>query len=108
MHLVSGKSFDCKGMQDEVAPNGSIWRWLIARLVALCDGMRWSPGGAGGQHMLVLETLSIGSKKQLVLVRCEGETYLIATGPETVQAIHRVEPRVSNRSVVSPGLGERS
>lgn len=57
-------------------------------------------GGAwlGGPHvkarrLRVVETLPLGAKKQLLLVTCDGEKYLVGTGAESVQTITRVERR---------------
>jgi flagellar biogenesis protein FliO len=40
--------------------------------------------------MEVVETLALGAKKQLILVSCDGERFLVGTGPESVQTIVRV------------------
>lgn len=112
MHLVASTSSKRNGIQDENIADSVYGRdivgWLIEWLAVLCGGLR--VGGVRGvvPRMLVLETLVIGPKKQLVLVSCEGEKYLIATGPETVQAIQRVESRPVQRSLDTPEFGERS
>lgn len=42
------------------------------------------------RQMQLLETLSVGGKKQLVLVRCGNEQFLVGMGAETVSTIVRV------------------
>jgi hypothetical protein len=57
----------------------------------------------------VLETLAVGPKKQLLLVCCDGERYLVGTGPDTVQTIIRMESwdRSAGRAITTTELGER-
>ena len=45
--------------------------------------------------MRVVETLALGGRKQLVLVSCAGERFLVGTGPEQVQTIVRVRPEAA-------------
>ena len=47
--------------------------------------------GDAQRQMKVVETLSLGGKKQLVLVQCGGERYLVGTGAESVETMVRVE-----------------
>ena len=42
------------------------------------------------RQMKVIETLALGPKKQLVLVRCGDECFLVGTGAESVTTIQRV------------------
>lgn len=44
------------------------------------------------RQMKVLETLSLGPQKQLLLVRCGEECFLVGTGTESVMVIQRVAP----------------
>ena len=112
MHLVTGTND--KGRSMLAQSEGMKWHErgvcgeLVAWLLLLCSGFRIGGTRVGPPRMQVLEMMSIGPKKQLVLVSCDGETYLIGTGPESVQAIHRIDSRASARSVVAPELGERS
>ena len=54
----------------------------------------WRVLGRGGvarsKEMRVVETLTIGPKKQLVLVTCGGERFLVGTGADSVGTIVRV------------------
>lgn len=38
-------------------------------------------------QMELVETLSLGTKRQLMLVLCDGERYLVGGGPESVDSI---------------------
>ena len=42
------------------------------------------------RHMQIVETLALGPKKQLMLVSCDGERFLVGTGADSVQTIVRV------------------
>lgn len=53
------------------------------------------------KQLRVVETLQIGPKKQLVLVSCGGERFLVGTGPESVGTITRV--RREGESAVGAG-----
>jgi flagellar biogenesis protein FliO len=76
-------------------------------LVNLAGGAWVGAARVQPRRMKVLETLSMGPKRQLVLVCCDGEKYLVGTGPESVQTIVRIEPRASGLSVVPAEWGER-
>ena len=51
--------------------------------------------------MRVIETLQIGGRKQLVLVSCAGERFLVGTGHESVQTIVHVRAAEGAPSVSS-------
>ena len=61
---------------------------LRAALGALVD--RTGARTPGGRRLQVLETLALGAKKQLVLVSCDGERFLVGAGAEQVQSIVRL------------------
>jgi flagellar biogenesis protein FliO len=58
--------------------------WVLTRLRVL-RGVR----SAERKQMRLLETLSLGGKRQLMLVECGDERYLVGGGPEGVQTIVR-------------------
>ena len=65
--------------------------WLVQSVLR----GRWATKNLGApqqKRLKVLETLTIGTKKQLVLVSCGTECFLVGTGPESVQTIVRVSP----------------
>ena len=65
---------------------------LAGWLLALVKGLKArQESRESGKQMKVLETLALGPKKQLLLVRCGEETFLIGTGAENVMAIERVD-----------------
>ena len=47
--------------------------------------------GTRQKQLRLLETLSLGGKKQLMLVECAGETFLIGGGVESVQTMVRLQ-----------------
>ena len=59
--------------------------WILARLEDI--GQRRT----GTQCELhIVETLALGGKRQLMLISCGDERYLVGGGPESVQCIVRV------------------
>ena len=89
MHLVTKQ--ECGGgMTQNVA--GGWFGHLMRGIVNLAAGEWGGSRRAARRQMEVLETLNIGPKKQLMLVRCQGERYLVGTGTESVQTIVRVYP----------------
>lgn len=91
------------------ASPGGLAGWLLDAW----QGLRRHTGIAERRRseMRVLETLSVGGRKQIHLVSCAGQRFLIGTGPERIDTIVRlrVEPaeRIGKRK---PGRrpGERS
>lgn len=65
---------------------GGVAGWLLGRL-----------RGAGTKRlsatkqMQLVETLPLGGKRSLVLVRCAGELFLVGGGMESVESIVRVQ-----------------
>jgi flagellar biogenesis protein FliO len=64
----------------------------------------WALGllrGLGGRRVVqrkqlrLVETLALGGKRQLMLVTCAGESFLVGGGPESVETIVRVKAEVS-------------
>jgi flagellar biogenesis protein FliO len=47
------------------------------------------------KQLKLLETLSLGGKRQLMLVSCAGEHFLVGGGSESVETIVRVQGEVS-------------
>jgi Flagellar biosynthesis protein, FliO len=63
---------------------------LIGRVLSLAGGVWGASRGQSQKRMRIIEMLSLGAKKQLVLVSCDGECFLVGTGPEHVQTIVRL------------------
>jgi hypothetical protein len=78
---------------------------LASRVLGLLKG--WH-----GQHEMqrkqlrLVETLSLGGKRQLMLVTCAGESFLVGGGVESVETIVRLKaefsPDVAAKSVDGP------
>ncbi len=43
-------------------------------------------------QMELVETLSLGGKRQVMLIECQGERYLVGCGPDAVATIEKVVP----------------
>jgi flagellar biogenesis protein FliO len=46
------------------------------------------------EQLRLLETLSLGGKRQLMLVMCAGERFLVGGGPESVETIVRLKSEI--------------
>ena len=55
--------------------------------VAFMRGVTRFGGGRGERRMELVETLQLGGKRQLLLVNCEGQRYLVGAGGDSVQSI---------------------
>jgi len=51
---------------------------------------RGTPATRVEQHMELIETLSLGGKRQVMLIECEGERYLVGCGNDAVATIEKV------------------
>jgi flagellar biogenesis protein FliO len=45
---------------------------------------------AARRQMFIVETLDLGPKQRMVLLKCAGERFLVGTGPEGIRTIVRV------------------
>jgi hypothetical protein len=114
MYLVESKKSKVEargtGTANRARPQHGLLQRVIEGIVNLCGGA-WAGGtGTSTRRLRVLETLAIGPKKQLLLVSCDGERYLVGTGPDSVQTITRVgsHANVSAGANTAPELGGRS
>lgn len=78
MHIRSDSRLD----EVQGPPRGS---GLTGRLIDLIVRSRERSGRA--RHLQLIETLSLGGKRQLMLVKCNGEHFLVGAGAEGVQTI---------------------
>jgi flagellar biogenesis protein FliO len=73
--------------------------WLIEsfrRWRGLCE--------VQGKQMRLVETLSLGGKRELMLVSCAGERFLVGVGPEGVETMVRLKAEAASDAVA--GLDE--
>jgi flagellar biogenesis protein FliO len=76
---------------------GILWRGILQAILR-----RWSVQGGNVQNALrVAERLSLGSKKTLFLVECEGKKFLVAAGADTIVALTEVRSAPKRRKVES-------
>lgn len=78
---------------------------LAGWALGLLRGLRGQPDTQRRQLRLV-ETLPLGGKRQLMLVTCAGESFLVGGGLESVEAIVRLQAQVSAVDVAAKGLDE--
>ncbi len=90
MELMQG--FTRRQEMERVAPTGGLAGWMMGALQGRVR-LKWRGGPrARVQQMQLIETLSLGGKRQVMLVDCEGERFLVGCGGETVTSIARVAP----------------
>ncbi|HEV2709761.1 MAG TPA: flagellar biosynthetic protein FliO [Edaphobacter sp.] len=78
---------------------GGVGGWLLG----LLRGVR-SERRSAIRQMHLLETLPLGGKRQLMLVSCAGEHFLVGGGPESIATIVRVQAEIS-QDVAARKLG---
>ncbi len=83
---------------------GGVAGWLLTawQTVRARGGERKRPR----RELRVVESLAIGGRKQLLLVSCAGERFLVGTGSDGVGTIVRVRPETAAAGVAR-SLGER-
>lgn len=87
MHLVTGTGVRMEAGAGRGMPMQGLAGWLLEVGARVLGRGR---GQAVPKQMRVVETLTIGVKKQLVLVSCGGERFLVGTGADSVGTIVRV------------------
>ncbi len=92
MEQVTQPAFK-SGLTARLASDGLIYKFLLMfrRVQA---GYRRSSGIVPRQ-MEVVETVSLGGRRSLILVRCGGQQFLVGCGPEqvnTIAAVAETEP----------------
>jgi hypothetical protein len=85
-------------------PRPKIWG-LAGWALGLLRGLRCRPEIQQRQLRLV-ETLPLGGKRQLMLVTCAGERFLVGGGLESVEAIVRLQAQVLAVDVAAKSLDE--
>jgi flagellar biogenesis protein FliO len=80
-------------MMNVVESRDGILPRLMEAIAGLFGGTWAGRTARVARRLQVLETLPLGPKKQLLLISCDGERYLVATGPDGVQTLTRVESR---------------
>jgi flagellar biogenesis protein FliO len=91
MHLARiSENHEMKKSGTMAAPDGcGLVGWVL-------DLLRSSRGQreARQKQMRLVETLALGGKKQLMLVTCAGESFLIGGGMDSVETIVRLRTNV--------------
>ena len=62
---------------------GGLAGWIVGL-------MRRRETQRAGRQMQVIETLSLGGRRQLTLVSCGGERYLVGVGEDRIETILKV------------------
>jgi flagellar biogenesis protein FliO len=85
---VAGEMRDVKDDANGTGLAGWLLGW--ARRIAR-DGWGNLQRGRGPRRMELVETLQLGGKRQLMLVVCDGQRYLVGAGGDAVNSIEAME-----------------
>lgn len=77
-----------------VAGTQSLAEWLLG-LLRSRRGLREPQV----KQLHIVETLSLGGRRQLMLVRCGEERFLVGGGPESVETIIPIKAAISPRAM---------
>ena len=83
-----------RNLSDVVTTAGSEVQGLAGWLLGLLRGWR-SQREMQRKQLRLVETLSLGGKRQLMLVTCGGESFLVGGGMDSVETIVRLKAEVS-------------
>lgn len=99
MELVQG--FGRRQELEKQAPVGGLADWIVGALQGRVR-IKWRCRVSRTmRRMELVETLSLGGRRQLMLVACEGERYLVGCHQDAVSSIVRITPEaVENRSTL--------
>jgi flagellar biogenesis protein FliO len=85
LQQVGYESLDRPVMTEAAGAQG-LAGWVMSLLRNWRDGREVQE-----KQLRVLETLPLGGKRQLMLVSCAGERFLVGGGPESVETIVRLK-----------------
>ncbi len=74
----------------ETDPEPLAQKGLAGWIVGLVQG-QWPGFKSQQKQMRIVETLSLGGKRQLMLIECAGESFLVGGGLDNVHTIVRVQ-----------------
>lgn len=73
--------------------------WVLGRLRG-----SWTSGSAQEKELRLIETLPLGGKRQLMLVTCAGEKFLVGGTAEGIQTIVCVQTGTRDNQAIGAGL----
>ncbi len=85
MEMVQGYTLGKKKQERSQASSG-LAGWIAGALQGRVR-IRWRGTARRVPHMQTLESHPLGGKRQLLLVTCDGERYLVGCGPDSVSSI---------------------
>ena len=92
MELTQGLGLSRRqGLESTAPADTGLAGWVAGALQGRIK-IKWrgTPATRVEQHMELVETLSLGGKRQVMLIECEGERYLVGCGPDSVATIEKV------------------
>jgi flagellar biogenesis protein FliO len=90
MELAQG--FTRRQETEKATDAGGLAAWIIGTLQGRVR-IKWrTKARPDGRHLQTLETMSLGGKRQIVLISCDGIRYLVGCGTDVVSTIVNVSP----------------
>jgi flagellar biogenesis protein FliO len=87
---VGDEMRDAEASVNEAGLAGSLMGW-VRRMAR--NGLGNLQRGRGQRRMELVETLQLGGKRQLMLVVCDGQRYLVGAGGDAVNSIEAMGAR---------------
>jgi hypothetical protein len=87
------------GNEQERSDRSGVATAILARIRAAARrGFARLGHARGGRHMELVERLELGGRRQLLLVVCDGQRYLVGAGSDSVHSIAemRAEPELGH------------
>lgn len=84
LESAGGGSRQAVTTKSRIRPTG-LAGWVLG-LMDRREGLKAAP------HLRVLETLSLGGRRQMMLVVCDGERFLVGAGADRIDTIVAVNP----------------
>jgi hypothetical protein len=91
MYLVDRGMADNSESETKARSAGDSLFYRVIGMLGNLAGAAWTgERRKADRHIRVMETIPLGARKQLLLVDCDGERFLVGTGADQVQAIVRL------------------
>ncbi len=94
---ILGQGRSGKSVRNELpAASQGLGSWVVGALQGRVR-IKWKSTPSANparahQKMELVETLSLGGKRQVMLIECQGERYLVGCGTDSVATIEKLSP----------------
>ncbi len=115
MHLSIDEEDQRGKLVEQDGPHGPATVWIFAQLAAMMSRIGRAAGqaivrmrraqaqGSKRRQMKLVESLQLGNRRQLLLVVCDNQRYLVGAGADNVGSILAVEAGAASRDRAARG-----